>query len=152
MTRSREATSATEPTHESADPALQVSQQTDQEIGSSRDPEFELGCIRKDLVIEPTHPSNSGIYYCATADDVAQLIVKNQGDIFIRLFFIHLLTYDHDFMQVLACRANTLTASLDIINCESLFSIEKATGQCTLNFFPPMLVCSTLPNDISILS
>lgn len=121
MTRSLEATSAAEATHESADPALQVSQQTDQGIGTSRDPEFELGCIRKDLVIEPTHPSNSGIYYCATADDVAQLIVKNQGDIFIRLFFIHLLTYDHDFMQILACKANTLTASLDITNCKSLF-------------------------------
>lgn len=86
MTRSLEATSATEPTHEGADPALQVSQQTDQEVGTRTDPELELGCIRKDLVIEPTHPSNSGIYYCATADDVAQLIVKNQGDIFIRLF------------------------------------------------------------------
>lgn len=138
MTRSLEATSAAEATHESADPALQVSQQTDQEIGTSTDPEFELGCIRKDLVIEPTHPSNSGIYYCATADDVAQLIVKNQGDIFIRLFFIHLLTYDHDFMQILACKANTLTASLDITNCKSLFFLlKKATGQCTLNFFPP---------------
>lgn len=90
MTRSPEATAATEPTNESSDPALQVSQQTDQEIGTSSDPEFELGSIRKDLVIEPRHPSNSGIYYCATANDVAQLIVKNQGDTFIRVFFIHL--------------------------------------------------------------
>lgn len=96
MTRSLEAPSATEPAHESADPALQVSQRMAQEIGTSRDPEFELGCIRRDLVIEPAHPSDSGIYYCATADDVAQLIVKNQGDIFRRLFFIH------DFMQILA--------------------------------------------------
>lgn len=91
MTRSLEATSETEPTYESADPALQVSQQTDQEVGTSREPEFELGCIKTDLVIQPTRPSNSGIYYCATADDVAQLIVKNQGDTFIRLFFIALL-------------------------------------------------------------
>lgn len=127
MTRSLEATSATEPTSESADPALQVSQQTDQEVGTSRDPGFELGCIRKDLVIEPTHLSNSGTYYCATADDVAQLIVKNQGDIFIRLFLIPLLTYDHD----LECRANTRTATFDIVNSKS-----KSTGQCTLNFSP----------------
>lgn len=86
MTRSLEATSATDPTYESADPALHVSQQTDEDVGTSRDPEFELGCIRKDLVIEPTSPSKSGVYYCATADEVAQLIVKNQGDILIRLF------------------------------------------------------------------
>lgn len=90
MSRSLEATSATEPAYESADPALQVSRPADQEVGTSPAPECELGCVRKDLVIEPTHPSNSGMYYCATADDVAQLIVKNQGDIFLRLFFIPL--------------------------------------------------------------
>lgn len=91
MTRSLEVASATEPTFEGADPALHVSRQTDEDIGTSRDPEFELGCISKGLVVEPTHPSNSGIYYCATADDVAQLIVKNQGDTFMRLLSIPLL-------------------------------------------------------------
>lgn len=90
-TRLLEATSSTEPTYETADPALQVSQQMDQEIDTSREPDFESGGIRKTLVIEPTHPSNSGTYYCATADDVAQLIVKNQGDLSCKGFFLCIL-------------------------------------------------------------
>ncbi|XP_057709169.1 obscurin-like protein 1 isoform X2 [Corythoichthys intestinalis] len=34
--------------------------------------------IKKTLIIEPSHPSNSGAYYCATADDVAPLVVNTQ--------------------------------------------------------------------------
>ncbi|XP_044072899.1 obscurin-like protein 1 isoform X8 [Siniperca chuatsi] len=76
--QSLEATCPTEPTCETSEPAFQVSWQGDKEHDSNREPDFEMGGIKKTLVIEPTHPSNSGAYYCATADDVAQLIVKNQ--------------------------------------------------------------------------
>lgn len=71
-----------EPPCESSDPAFQVSKQRDTEPDTQpdREPEFENGSIKNTLVIEPTHPANSGAYYCATADDVAKLIVKNQGD------------------------------------------------------------------------
>ncbi|XP_039673497.1 obscurin-like protein 1 isoform X3 [Perca fluviatilis] len=78
-TQSLEATCPTEPTCETSDPAFQVSWQRDKEHDSNKDPDFEMGGIKKTLVIEPTHPSNSGAYYCATADDVAQLIVNNQA-------------------------------------------------------------------------
>ncbi|XP_069010915.1 obscurin isoform X2 [Embiotoca jacksoni] len=77
-TRSLEATCPIEPTRETLDPAVQVSWQKDTQPDSNREPDFEMGGIKKTLVIEPTHPSNSGAYYCATAVDVAQLIVKNQ--------------------------------------------------------------------------
>ncbi|XP_035860405.1 obscurin isoform X5 [Sander lucioperca] len=77
-TQSLEATCPTEPTCETSDPAFQVSWQRDKEHDSNKEPAFEMGGIKKTLVIEPTHPSNSGAYYCATADDVAQLIVNNQ--------------------------------------------------------------------------
>ncbi|GLD61489.1 obscurin-like protein 1 isoform X8, partial [Lates japonicus] len=77
-TQALEATCPSEPTCETSDPAVQVSWQRDTEHDSNREPDFEMGGIKKTLVIEPTHPSNSGAYYCATADDVAQLIVKNQ--------------------------------------------------------------------------
>ncbi|XP_035810958.2 obscurin-like protein 1 isoform X12 [Amphiprion ocellaris] len=77
-TQSLEATCATAPACETSVPAFQVSWQKDTEPDSNREPDFEMGGIKKTLVIEPTHPSNSGAYYCATADDVAQLIVKNQ--------------------------------------------------------------------------
>nr|XP_019945263.1 PREDICTED: obscurin-like protein 1 [Paralichthys olivaceus] len=76
--QSLEATCPTEPTREPSDPAVQVSGQRDKECDSNTEPDFETEAIQKTLVIEPTHPSNSGAYYCATADDVAQLIVKNQ--------------------------------------------------------------------------
>ncbi|XP_040003807.1 obscurin-like protein 1 isoform X7 [Xiphias gladius] len=76
--QSLEATCPTTPTCETSDPAVQVSLQRDKEHDSNRKPDFEMGGIKKTLVIEPTHPSNSGAYYCATADDVAQLIAKNQ--------------------------------------------------------------------------
>ncbi|XP_054870906.1 obscurin-like protein 1 isoform X13 [Amphiprion ocellaris] len=78
-TQSLEATCATAPACETSVPAFQVSWQKDTEPDSNREPDFEMGGIKKTLVIEPTHPSNSGAYYCATADDVAQLIVKNQA-------------------------------------------------------------------------
>ncbi|KAM8749670.1 obscurin isoform 8-T9 [Acanthopagrus schlegelii] len=78
-TQSLEATCPTEPTCETSDPAFQVSWQRDKEHDSNIEPDIEMGGIKKTLVIEPTHPSNSGAYYCATADDVAQLIVMNQA-------------------------------------------------------------------------
>uniref|UniRef100_A0A667YZC2 Obscurin like cytoskeletal adaptor 1b n=1 Tax=Myripristis murdjan TaxID=586833 RepID=A0A667YZC2_9TELE len=55
----------------------------DEEHVAKSEPDFEMEGIKKTLIIEPTHPSNSGAYYCATADDVAQLIVQNQGDFFV---------------------------------------------------------------------
>ncbi|XP_027136610.1 obscurin-like protein 1 isoform X3 [Larimichthys crocea] len=76
--QSLEAAYPTEPTCETADPDFQVSWQKDTEHDSNREHDFEMGDIKRTLVIEPTHPSNSGAYYCATADDVAQLIVKTQ--------------------------------------------------------------------------
>lgn len=90
--QSLEATCPTKPTCETSDPALQVSWQGDKEHDSNREPDFEMGDIEKTLVIEPTHPSNSGTYYCATADDVAQLIVKNQGDFLINVSSILAMT------------------------------------------------------------
>ncbi|XP_056244887.1 obscurin-like isoform X2 [Seriola aureovittata] len=77
-TQSLEAACSTDPTCETSDPAVHMSWQRDKEHDSNREPDYEMGGIKKTLVIEPTHPSNSGAYYCATADDVAQLIVKNQ--------------------------------------------------------------------------
>lgn len=65
-----------------------MSWQRDKEHDSNRESDFEMEGIKKTLVIEPTHPSNSGTYYCATADDVAQLILKNQGDFFVNVFSI----------------------------------------------------------------
>ena len=87
-TPSLEATCPTEPACEPSDPAAQVSWQTDTERDSNTEPDFETEAVQKTLVIEPTHPSNSGAYYCATAVDVAQLIVKNQGDIFLCAFSV----------------------------------------------------------------
>ncbi|XP_010790538.1 obscurin-like protein 1 [Notothenia coriiceps] len=77
-TQSLEATSPSEPTCETSETALLASWQRDKEHDSKNEPDLEMGGIKKTLVIEPTHPSNSGTYYCATADDVAQLIVNNQ--------------------------------------------------------------------------
>ncbi|XP_033990218.1 obscurin-like [Trematomus bernacchii] len=78
-TQSLEATSPSEPTCETSETALLASWQRDKEHDSKNEPDLEMGGIKKTLVIEPTHPSNSGTYYCATADDVAQLIVNNQA-------------------------------------------------------------------------
>nr|XP_046214251.1 obscurin-like protein 1 isoform X5 [Oncorhynchus gorbuscha] len=64
---------------EISDPIAQVSRQKDKvELISDTGP-FEMGGIRRNLVVEPAHPSNSGAYYCATAEDVALLIVQNQA-------------------------------------------------------------------------
>ncbi|XP_024244484.1 obscurin isoform X3 [Oncorhynchus tshawytscha] len=64
---------------EISDPIAQVSRQKDKvELISDTGP-FEKGGIRRNLVVEPAHPSNSGAYYCATAEDVAPLIVQNQA-------------------------------------------------------------------------
>ncbi|KAM4558641.1 obscurin isoform 2-T2 [Odontesthes bonariensis] len=76
--QSIEANYPNEPSCETSDPAFQVSWQMDADSYSNTEPDFEMGSIKETLVIEPTHPSNSGAYYCATADDVVQLIVKNQ--------------------------------------------------------------------------
>ncbi|XP_021180736.2 obscurin isoform X4 [Fundulus heteroclitus] len=73
-----QATCPIEQVGESPDPADQVSWQKDSESYSSKKFDFEMREIKETLVIEPTHPSNSGAYYCATADDVAKLIVENQ--------------------------------------------------------------------------
>ncbi|XP_047193063.1 obscurin-like protein 1 isoform X9 [Scophthalmus maximus] len=73
--QSLETTCPTEPTCGTLDPAVQVSWQRDKEHDSNTEPDFEMGTIKKTLVIEPTHP---GTYYCATADDVAQLIENPQ--------------------------------------------------------------------------
>ncbi|XP_052377807.1 obscurin-like protein 1 isoform X6 [Oncorhynchus keta] len=64
---------------EISDPIAQVSRQKDKvELISDTGP-FEMGGIRRNLVVEAAHPSNSGAYYCATAEDVAPLIVQNQA-------------------------------------------------------------------------
>ncbi|XP_047456754.1 obscurin-like protein 1 isoform X6 [Mugil cephalus] len=76
--KSMETSRPTEPDGETSDPVFQESLQRDTEPDSNSEPGFEIGGIKKTLVIEPSHPSNSGAYYCATADDVAQLIVNNQ--------------------------------------------------------------------------
>ncbi|KAG7502172.1 obscurin-like isoform X1 [Solea senegalensis] len=76
--QSLEATCPTAATCESSDPVVQKSLQGDKEHDSNRESDFQMGGIKTTLVIEPTHPSNSGAYYCATADDVAPLIEKNQ--------------------------------------------------------------------------
>ncbi|KAM9710753.1 obscurin isoform 9-T9 [Menidia menidia] len=73
-----EANKPTEPPCETSGRDSQVSCQMDTDSYMNREPDFEMGSIKKTLVIEPTHPSNSGAYYCATADDVVQLIVQNQ--------------------------------------------------------------------------
>ncbi|XP_017158783.1 obscurin-like protein 1 isoform X8 [Poecilia reticulata] len=73
-----EATRPPEPVGESSDPASQVSWPRDSQSYSSTPFGFETGDVKETLVIEPTHPSNSGAYYCATADDVAKLIVVNK--------------------------------------------------------------------------
>lgn len=95
------ATRPIEPVGESSDPASQVSWPRDSQSHSSRQFGFEMGNIKETLVIEPTHPSNSGAYYCATADDVAKLIVVNQGD-FSHLQMLYTCIYS----------SNSLCASL----------------------------------------
>ncbi|KAF7215036.1 transcript variant X4 [Nothobranchius furzeri] len=76
--RSLGETGLSEPASETSDPVFQASQPKESESCSSKEFDFEMEDINKTLVVEPTHPSNSGAYYCATADDVAKLIVENQ--------------------------------------------------------------------------
>ncbi|XP_021434396.2 obscurin-like protein 1 isoform X7 [Oncorhynchus mykiss] len=64
---------------EISDPIAQVSRQKDKVEPISDTGPFEMGGIRRNLVVQPAHPSNSGAYYCATAEDVAPLIVQNQA-------------------------------------------------------------------------
>ncbi|XP_077393709.1 obscurin-like protein 1 [Festucalex cinctus] len=52
--------------------------QKDEATVSNSEQDFGMEDIKKTLVIEPSHPSNSGEYYCATADDVAPLVAKTQ--------------------------------------------------------------------------
>ncbi|XP_062312296.1 obscurin-like protein 1 isoform X8 [Osmerus eperlanus] len=78
--QSLEATCPIELPCEISDPVPQGSLQKDEaQNHSETEPGFDLGGIKRALVIEPAHPSNSGAYYCATADDVAKLIVQNQA-------------------------------------------------------------------------
>lgn len=86
--QSLEATSSTVPTSGTSDPALQCSWHRDQEHNSNREPDFEMRGNKKTLIIEPSHSLNTGTYYCSTADEVAQLVVKDQGDLFHKYFFI----------------------------------------------------------------
>lgn len=97
-----EATCPTEPVCESSDPASQVSWQRDSEFFSSKKIDFEMEDIEDTLVIEPIHPSNSGSYYCATADDVAKLIVENQGDFSFQFAngFLYIFTYSYSSLHV----------------------------------------------------
>lgn len=88
------ATSSTESSNETSAPAFQVSRQMDQGHDLYRAPNWEMETDKKNLVIEPTHPSNSGAYYCATTDVVAQLILKNQGDLFCKHSSISPMTKD----------------------------------------------------------
>ncbi|XP_041719254.1 obscurin-like protein 1 isoform X8 [Coregonus clupeaformis] len=78
--QSLEATCPIELPCEISDPIAQVSRQKDKvELISDTGPHFKMEGIRRNLVVEPAHPSNSGAYYCATAEDVAPLIVQNQA-------------------------------------------------------------------------
>ena len=76
-----------------SDSAVQEFGQQDEEQDVTSQPGFEMGGFEKTLVIEPTHPSNSGAYYCATADDVAQLIVQNEGDCYVSVLFVSLVFF-----------------------------------------------------------
>nr|XP_057937508.1 obscurin-like protein 1 isoform X6 [Doryrhamphus excisus] len=73
-----EAPCPTRPACKISNPAAQVSLQKAKAAHLNLDQDFQMETIKKTLVIEPTHPSNSGAYYCATADDVAALVVNNQ--------------------------------------------------------------------------
>uniref|UniRef100_A0A8C4Z849 Obscurin like cytoskeletal adaptor 1b n=1 Tax=Gadus morhua TaxID=8049 RepID=A0A8C4Z849_GADMO len=62
-----------------SDSAVPVLGPQDEEQDQTSQPGFETGGFKQTLVIEPTHSSKSGAYYCATADDVAKLIVQNEA-------------------------------------------------------------------------
>ncbi|XP_028291238.1 obscurin-like protein 1 isoform X11 [Gouania willdenowi] len=65
----------TEPACKPSDPDFQVSWQENRDIDSIKEADFENEGVKMSLVVEPNHSSNSGSYYSATVDDVAQLIV-----------------------------------------------------------------------------
>ncbi|XP_037136753.1 obscurin-like protein 1 isoform X5 [Syngnathus acus] len=75
---------ALEPPRQISDPEshcphqAEESQEKAEATGSNSQHEFVMEDIKKTLVIEPSHPSNSGTYYCATADDVAPLVANTQ--------------------------------------------------------------------------
>ncbi|XP_059895397.1 obscurin-like protein 1 isoform X9 [Gadus macrocephalus] len=62
-----------------SDSAVPVLGPQDEEQDQTSQPGFETGGFEQTLVIEPTHSSKSGAYYCATEDDVAKLIVQNEA-------------------------------------------------------------------------
>ncbi|KAJ8012450.1 hypothetical protein DPEC_G00042890 [Dallia pectoralis] len=77
-----EATSPVELPCEISDPVAQVSQEMDQvKLSIDTGSNFKTEDSRRNLVVEPAHPSFSGAYYCATVDDVAALIVPNPVDV-----------------------------------------------------------------------
>ncbi|KAM9801973.1 obscurin isoform 5-T6 [Syngnathus typhle] len=75
---------ALEPPRQISDPEshcphqAEESQEKGEATGSNSQHEVVMEDIKKTLVIEPSHPSNSGTYYCATADDVAPLVANTQ--------------------------------------------------------------------------
>ncbi|KAM9801974.1 obscurin isoform 6-T7 [Syngnathus typhle] len=76
---------ALEPPRQISDPEshcphqAEESQEKGEATGSNSQHEVVMEDIKKTLVIEPSHPSNSGTYYCATADDVAPLVANTQA-------------------------------------------------------------------------
>lgn len=85
-----ETTCATEPSRETLDAVDPMSWQRDNEHDSIREIDYDVGDLENDLVVEPTHLSNTGAYYCATADDVAELIEQSdQGDCFVYFASYH---------------------------------------------------------------
>ncbi|XP_061648761.1 obscurin-like protein 1 isoform X8 [Phyllopteryx taeniolatus] len=82
--QSLEAPWSFEPTRQTSDPESHcprqavVSLQKVKAAVSNSEQDVGIEDIKKTLVIEPRNPSNSGAYYCATADDVAPLVVNTQ--------------------------------------------------------------------------
>ncbi|XP_053734189.1 obscurin-like protein 1 isoform X3 [Synchiropus splendidus] len=75
-TPSLESTTSSEPSPRVSDSPINVSWEGDSPV---RDFDLEHEANKKTLVVEPTHPSTAKEYYCATADDVTQLTVKNEA-------------------------------------------------------------------------
>jgi hypothetical protein len=76
-----------------SDSAVPVLGPQDEEQDQTSQPGFETGGFKQTLVIEPTHSSKSGAYYCATADDVAKLIVQNEGDCLVSVLSVSLALF-----------------------------------------------------------
>ncbi|XP_061698489.1 obscurin-like protein 1 [Syngnathoides biaculeatus] len=83
-TRSLEAPCSFKPTRQISDPEshclrkAEVSLQKVKATVSNTEQDVGIEDIKKTLVIEPRNPSNAGAYYCATADDLAPLVVNTQ--------------------------------------------------------------------------